>query len=86
MRIPCPICGKPLEYSSKNPWRPFCSERCKLIDLGAWAEGDYVIEGAPGSAENLSPEDYETAAERADEMRLQKKPRPRRAPSRGRKT
>ncbi|WP_207062641.1 DNA gyrase inhibitor YacG [Motiliproteus sp. SC1-56] len=44
-RIPCPQCKKPSEWSSRNPWRPFCSERCKLIDLGAWANEEYQIEG-----------------------------------------
>ncbi len=29
----------------ENPWKPFCSERCKLIDLGRWASGEYRIEG-----------------------------------------
>ena len=38
----CPTCGKPVEYAG-NPARPFCSERCKLIDLGAWASGTYRI-------------------------------------------
>ena len=37
MIVKCPICKKPVEWSEKNPWRPFCSERCKLIDLGEWA-------------------------------------------------
>lgn len=42
----CPICKKAAE-ESKNPWRPFCSERCKKIDLGKWALGDYRIPGEP---------------------------------------
>ena len=33
---PCPNCEKPAELSNANPWRPFCSERCRLIDLGEW--------------------------------------------------
>ncbi|HCO66084.1 DNA gyrase inhibitor YacG, partial [Alloalcanivorax sp.] len=33
---PCPQCRKPSRWDD-NPWRPFCSERCKLIDLGDWA-------------------------------------------------
>ena len=49
MKVKCPTCGKEIEYSSANPWRPFCSERCKLIDLGEWASDGYVIEGDPGS-------------------------------------
>lgn len=35
------------EYRTDNPSRPFCSERCKLIDLGAWAEERYSIPGRP---------------------------------------
>ncbi len=37
----CPICKKPVELT--DPYMPFCSERCKLIDLGNWASGKYVI-------------------------------------------
>lgn len=62
MKVKCPTCGKSIEYSPKNPWRPFCSERCKLIDLGAWASEDYVIEGDPGSADRMTPEDLENVA------------------------
>jgi len=40
---PCPICGNPAAFSPKNPFRPFCSERCKLIDLGQWATESYRI-------------------------------------------
>jgi len=39
---PCPYCGKPVQWE-KSRWRPFCSERCKRIDLGFWAMGDYRI-------------------------------------------
>lgn len=41
--VKCPRCGLSALYSSKNPYRPFCSDRCKIIDLGAWAEGKYAI-------------------------------------------
>ncbi len=37
----CPICKQPATLDS--PWMPFCSERCKLIDLGNWASEKYVI-------------------------------------------
>jgi len=36
--VQCPNCGKPAVWAVENPWRPFCSERCKLIDLGDWFE------------------------------------------------
>ena len=44
--VPCPHCGKPVEWSPASRWRPFCSERCKTIDLGAWATESYRIPGA----------------------------------------
>ena len=62
MQVKCPTCKKMVEYSPKNPFRPFCSERCKLIDLGEWATDGYVIEGEPGSADRLSPEGVDEAA------------------------
>lgn len=47
MRVKCPRCGKEVEYEG-NEFRPFCSERCKLIDFGAWADEEYALpaEGA----------------------------------------
>ena len=36
-QVPCPRCGQLVVFSPENRWRPFCSERCKLIDLGDWA-------------------------------------------------
>jgi endogenous inhibitor of DNA gyrase (YacG/DUF329 family) len=41
--VPCPRCGKAVEWVPSSRWRPFCSERCKLIDLGAWATEAYRI-------------------------------------------
>ena len=46
MKVKCPQCGAEVEWK-ESPYRPFCSERCKLIDLGAWIEGRYVIPGEP---------------------------------------
>ncbi|MEW6732789.1 MAG: DNA gyrase inhibitor YacG [Acidobacteriota bacterium] len=46
----CPICHQETTWQ-ENPNRPFCSERCKMIDLGKWAEGEYRIEGGPASEE-----------------------------------
>ena len=41
--VACPQCKNPTDLSSDNPWRPFCSERCKLIDLGEWFEESRAI-------------------------------------------
>ena len=41
----CPHCKKPASLAADNDHRPFCSERCQLIDLGAWLDGDYAITG-----------------------------------------
>jgi endogenous inhibitor of DNA gyrase (YacG/DUF329 family) len=42
----CPTCGTAVSLSARNPHRPFCSERCQLLDLGAWMIGDRRIPGA----------------------------------------
>jgi endogenous inhibitor of DNA gyrase (YacG/DUF329 family) len=41
--VSCPRCGAQLAWSPENRYRPFCSERCKLIDLGAWATEKYRV-------------------------------------------
>ncbi len=41
--VSCPTCGKSVAWTPVNEWRPFCSERCKLIDLGAWAAEKYRV-------------------------------------------
>jgi len=53
----CPTCRKSSALDPGNPWRPFCSERCKLIDLGAWASGRYAIPVAEGDAADTKPDD-----------------------------
>jgi len=44
MKIICPTCKKTTTWE-ENPWRPFCSEKCKLIDLGKWASEEYRVPG-----------------------------------------
>ena len=54
IKVSCPTCGKEQVWSPSNRWRPFCSERCKQIDLGAWANEDYRVpasEETPGDVE-----------------------------------
>jgi endogenous inhibitor of DNA gyrase (YacG/DUF329 family) len=48
--VACPTCGKPVPWGPQSPFRPFCSERCKKIDLGAWAAEDYRVPGQAGNA------------------------------------
>jgi len=52
---PCPQCKKPVEWRPDNPFRPFCSDRCRLIDLGAWANEEYQVP-AVETEESLDPE------------------------------
>ena len=41
--VKCPTCKKEIVYRTDNQFRPFCSERCRLIDLGTWLEEGYSI-------------------------------------------
>ena len=41
--VDCPACGCKVAFEPANRWRPFCSERCRTVDLGAWASGAYVV-------------------------------------------
>ena len=59
MKFQCPICRKPTDSQSNSDF-PFCSERCKLLDLGAWASEKYVI-SEPVIDESL-PEDRDRDA------------------------
>ncbi len=43
--VECPTCGATVVWNEDAPWRPFCSERCKLIDLGEWADEGHRIPG-----------------------------------------
>lgn len=50
MRIKCPICAEMTTWE-ENPERPFCSARCRLLDLGRWASDGYRIEGDEPASE-----------------------------------
>ena len=49
MKVKCPICQSPVNWDD-NAYRPFCSERCKLIDLGKWASEQYRIPDKNGAS------------------------------------
>ena len=56
--VACPTCAKKVEWTEANKFRPFCSERCKQIDLGAWAEEKFVIpSAAPLDSQDEPPSD-----------------------------
>ena len=52
LTVKCPTCKQSVVWASDNPHRPFCCERCKLIDLGEWANEEKAIPGEPLSIEN----------------------------------
>jgi endogenous inhibitor of DNA gyrase (YacG/DUF329 family) len=52
--VPCPRCGTQAPYSPENRWRPFCSERCRTIDLGAWASESFRIPVAEPDEEKIA--------------------------------
>jgi len=54
--VPCPRCGAPAPYSPDNAWRPFCSERCRLIDLGNWAAEAYRVPASSLTAGEPAPD------------------------------
>ncbi|MBY5923188.1 DNA gyrase inhibitor YacG [Ferrimonas balearica] len=45
LKVECPTCQAEVTWDDQHPFRPFCSERCKLIDLGEWAEERHAIPG-----------------------------------------
>ncbi len=56
--VPCPNCRGPAVYAESNRWRPFCSERCRSADLGAWASERFRVpaETPPGDDDSARPE------------------------------
>ena len=56
-RVKCPTCRREIDWAS-TPFRPFCSERCKMIDLGAWLSEKHAIPGeTPGAEGEGGPQD-----------------------------
>ncbi|HEU5294160.1 MAG TPA: DNA gyrase inhibitor YacG [Burkholderiaceae bacterium] len=54
--VPCPTCSRRIAYTPANRWRPFCSERCRSIDLGAWASERFRVTSPaqPGDGEDTA--------------------------------
>jgi endogenous inhibitor of DNA gyrase (YacG/DUF329 family) len=58
--VKCPTCRRPVEWSPASPYRPFCSDRCRLIDLGAWFNEQHKIPDESASpADELAPDSSE---------------------------
>ncbi|MEE8428243.1 MAG: DNA gyrase inhibitor YacG [Gammaproteobacteria bacterium] len=55
--VHCPTCGQAVAWGLQQRWRPFCSERCKLIDLGEWLDEKNRIPGEPTLSSD--PNDHE---------------------------
>lgn len=60
----CPQCGNRIEAPAQNRYRPFCSERCKLADLGQWFAGRYAIPAESESESGLEPDAAPAPAKR----------------------
>jgi uncharacterized protein len=58
MLVKCPTCRKETPYDG-NPYRPFCSERCQLIDLGEWAQEKFAIPDENDKPKDSDPESTE---------------------------
>lgn len=54
IKVNCPTCKEIVLWNDSSPWRPFCSERCKLIDFGEWASERHSIPGEPVDPEELT--------------------------------
>jgi endogenous inhibitor of DNA gyrase (YacG/DUF329 family) len=62
-QLKCPKCKKLTEYSAENPFRPFCSERCKMVDLGQWANEEYSLPSNQPVGEEDLAEASQTSSE-----------------------
>ena len=63
--VDCPTCGRKVAFTAANRWRPFCSQRCKTLDLGAWASESYRIAGN-ASEDGTSSDEGDTSAGRRE--------------------
>ncbi|WP_205598997.1 DNA gyrase inhibitor YacG [Halomonas faecis] len=65
LTVACPQCHRKVEWRTDNPHRPFCCERCKLLDLGAWAEESHRIAGEP-ALDETNIDEWLARADRGD--------------------
>jgi hypothetical protein len=58
--VKCPTCRRPVEWSEESVYRPFCSDRCRLIDLGAWfGEQHRIPDESPTAGDDRPPDSSE---------------------------
>ncbi len=59
--VPCPTCGKDVLWAESSPFRPFCSKRCQLIDLGEWAAEEKRIpsQGSMSDSDDWSEDPHQ---------------------------
>jgi endogenous inhibitor of DNA gyrase (YacG/DUF329 family) len=62
LQVRCPGCGGRSLYAPANPWRPFCSERCRNADLGAWASESYRVAARADPDDEADDSDGSSAA------------------------
>lgn len=65
-RVPCPNCRTPVDWTVDTPWRPFCSERCRMVDLGAWLQESNTIPGVEIPEEGIDTVDTDSDAANRD--------------------
>jgi hypothetical protein len=59
-QVSCPCCGRPVAWEPSSRFRPFCSERCRTMDLGAWAAERHRIAGEPAGDDATADQDPKT--------------------------
>lgn len=65
--FPCPQCGKAVAWNSEARFKPFCSERCRLIDLGAWLDERHRIAGESVEPDGLPEQDVQGIADQGED-------------------
>jgi len=62
LTVKCPTCKRSVNWNETSAYRPFCSKRCRLVDLGAWFNEEHAIPGEPA----LDGDDPQSPPDRQD--------------------
>lgn len=68
MKVNCPTCKNSIEWSTENTFRPFCSKRCQLIDLGEWASESYKVAQATATPKEKTFTEQELTPEQIEDI------------------